>query len=180
MNAGKFIAGGIVLIGVAAGISMYWLQEYAYYEPAQFVPSQEILLTPIESGLPEPILVQTIQGIESASVPMKFRACFTTPMTQAMLTETYVAYSGAVPLTAPSWFDCFDANAIGEALEEGTALAFLSQSQIAPQIDRVVAVFPDGRAYAWHQIAPDTANAYTGATPAAAPETPAQTPDKVE
>ena len=72
------------------------------------------------------------------------------------------------------------ANAIGEALEEGTALAFLSQSQIAPQIDRVVAVFPDGRAFAWHQISPDTANAYTGSAPAAAPETPAQTPDKVE
>ena len=26
---------------------------------------------------------------------------------------------------------------------------------IAPSIDRVVAVFPDGRAYAWHQISPD-------------------------
>ena len=179
MNAGKLIAGGIVLIGVAAGISMYWLQEYAYYTPAQFMGGQEILLTPIESGVPEPILVQGIEEIDSSSVPMKFRACFTTPMTQAMLTETYVAYQGAVPLTAPSWFECFDATEIGEALEEGTALAFLSQSQIAPQIDRVVAVFPDGRAYAWHQIAPDTANAYKGAAPAA-PETPAQTPDKVE
>ncbi len=179
MNAGKLIAGGIVLIGVAAGISMYWLQEYAYYTPAQFMGGQEILLTPIESGVPEPILVQGIEGIDSSSVPMKFRACFTTPMTQAMLTETYVAYQGAVPLTAPSWFECFDATEIGEALEEGTALAFLSQSQIAPQIDRVVAVFPDGRAYAWHQIAPDTAHAYPGAAPAA-PETPAQTPDKVE
>ena len=179
MNAGKLIAGGIVLIGVAAGISMYWLQEYAYYTPAQFMGGQEILLTPIESGVPEPILVQGIEGIDSSSVPMKFRACFTTPMTQSMLTETYVAYQGAVPLTAPSWFECFDATEIGEALEEGTALAFLSQSQIAPQIDRVVAVFPDGRAYAWHQIAPDTANAYTGAAPAE-PETPAQTPDKVE
>ena len=40
--------------------------------------------------------------------------------------------------------------------ERGEALAFLSQAGIAPQIDRVVAVSPDGRAYAWHQIAPDT------------------------
>ena len=176
MNAGKLIAGGIVLIGAVAGISMYWLQEYAYYAPVQFVPAQEILLTPIESGVPEPILVENIQGIDADSSPLRFRACFTTPLTQAMLTETYIAYKGAVPLNAPSWFDCFDAAEIGRALEEGTALAFLAQAQIAPQIDRVVAVFPDGRAYAWHQIAPETANAYTGAAPAA----PAQTPDKVE
>ncbi len=176
MNAGKLIAGGIVLIGAVAGISMYWLQEYAYYVPAQFVPAQEILLTPIESGVPEPILVEGIEGIDADSSPLRFRACFHTPLTQAMLTETYTAYAGAVPLNAPTWFDCFDAAAIGAALEEGTALAFLSQSKIAPGIDRVVAVFPDGRAYAWHQIAPNAADDYTGAAPAA----PTQSPDKVE
>ena len=44
---------------------------------------------------------------------------------------------------------------IGEALEKGEAIAFLSQANIAPQIDRVVAVFPDGRAYAWHQLSPE-------------------------
>jgi hypothetical protein len=73
-------------------------------------------------------------------------------MSQAMLTETYVAYPKAEPLNAPSWFSCFDAAAIGAALEKGEALAFLSQSDILPQVDRVVAVFPDGRAYAWHQL----------------------------
>ena len=78
-------------------------------------------------------------------------------MTQAMLTETYKVYEGAVPLNAPTWFGCFDAAAIGAALEKGEAIAFLSEASIAPQIDRVVAVFPDGRAYAWHQIQPDAA-----------------------
>ena len=56
------------------------------------------------------------------------------------------------PLTAPGWFDCFDAVAIGEALEKGEAIAFLSQANIHPGVDRVVAVFPDGRAFAWHQL----------------------------
>ena len=37
---------------------------------------------------------------------------------------------------------------------EGEALAFLSQSDIAPDVDRVVAVFADGRAFAWHQFRP--------------------------
>ena len=76
-------------------------------------------------------------------------------MSQAMLTETYKVYEKPVPLIGPSWFGCFDANKIGEALEKGEAIAFLSQANIAPQIDRVVAVFPDGRAYAWHQLSPD-------------------------
>ena len=172
MNVGKLVAGGMVMIGALAGVSMYWLQEYAYYVPANFTQGAEIMLTPIESGAPEPILVQNIQGIDAGSSPLRFRACFNTPMTQAMLSETYVTYQGAVPLIAPSWFDCFDATEIGEALKSGEALAFLAQAQIAPQIDRVVAVFPDGRAFAWHQIASESADAYTGSA--------TQTPNKVE
>ena len=76
------------------------------------------------------------------------------PLTQAMLSETYMAYEGATPTVAPGWFGCFDAQAIGAALERGEALAFLSEAGIAPKIDRVVAVFPDGRAFAWHQVSP--------------------------
>jgi hypothetical protein len=34
----------------------------------------------------------------------------------------------------------------------GEALAFLSEPNIHPGVDRVVAVFPDGRAFAWHQL----------------------------
>ena len=152
---GKIVGGFIVIIAAFAGLSMYWLQEYAYYTPVKFAPGQEIMLTPIESGKPEPILAENVQGIDADSSPLRFRACFQTPMTLAMLTETYQAYPDPVPLIGPRSFSCFDANAIGEALERGEALAFLSQAGIAPQIDRVVAVFPDGRAYAWHQVAPD-------------------------
>ncbi len=37
-----------------------------------------------------------------------------------------------MPLNAPGWFDCFDADAIGEALETGEALAFLGSRDIVP------------------------------------------------
>ena len=151
---GKIVGGFIVIIAAIAGVAMYYLQEYAYYTPANFKPGAEIELTLIESGQPEPILADNVEGIDADSSPLRFRACFHTPLTQAMLSETYEAYEGAVPLNAPTWFNCFDAAKIGEALERGEALAFLSQSNIAPSIDRVVAVFPDGRAYAWHQIHP--------------------------
>ena len=152
---GKFVAGFIVITALAAGAAIYWLQEYAFYSAATFQPGAEIELTLLESGQPEPILADGVQGIDATSSPLRFRAGFHTPMSQAMLTETYKVYQGATPLNGPSWFDCFDAAAIGKALDSGEAIAFLSQSNIAPSIDRVVAVFPDGRAYAWHQISPD-------------------------
>lgn len=149
---GKLVAGGIVLTGLVAGIAMYWLQVYAFYEPVSFTPGTEITLVPLEGAMPEAIVVENIEGIDADSSPLRFRACFTTPLTQATLTETYRLYDKPTPLTAPGWFDCFDADAIGEALERGEALAFLSQANIARGVDRVVAVFPDGRAFAWHQL----------------------------
>ncbi|CAM8663594.1 hypothetical protein MCEREM30_03384 [Paracoccaceae bacterium] len=151
---GKIVGVFIVLISLGAGIAVYYLQEYAYYHEAAFTAGTEILLTPIESDSPEPILAEGITGIDADSSPLRFRACFRTPLSHGMLTETYRAYEGATPLNAPSWFDCFDASEIGAALENGQALAFLSQSNIAPDVDRVVAVFADGRAFAWHQFRP--------------------------
>lgn len=157
MNAGKIVGGGIVLMALAAGAAVYWLQEYAYYEPVAFRPGDEIKLTLVDGGLAEPIVADGITGIDANSSPLRFRACFTTPMTLPMLSETYQIYAAPEPLIAPSWFDCFDAQAIGEALEKGEALAFLSEAGIAPQVDRVVAVFADGRAYAWQQLSPQAA-----------------------
>lgn len=152
---GKLVGGFIVIVAVAAAVAVYWTQEYAYYHDVVFNPGSEITLTLIDSDVAEPILAENIKGIDADSSPLRFRACFTTPMSLGMLTETYRAYEGAEPTIAPGWFDCFDAEAIGTALEKGEAVAFLSQSNIVPDFDRVVAVFPDGRAYAWHQISPD-------------------------
>lgn len=152
MNVGRIAAGFLVVIGAVGGVAMWYLQVYAYYEPVAFQPGQEIRLTPIVNDQPEPILAEGVTGIDSESSPIRFRACFTTPLSLAMLTETYVVYEGAEPLVAPGWFDCFDAQAIGTALERGEALAFLSEAGIHKGVDRVVAVFPDGRAFAWHQL----------------------------
>lgn len=149
---GKIVGGIIVFFAAAAGIAVYYLQEYAFYRPAAFDAGAEILLTPIESDQPEPILAENLQGIDADSSPLRFRACFQTPLTQAMLTETYRAYDRAVPLNGPAWFDCFDAPALGAALEKGEALAFLGQKNVTYGVDRVVAVLPDGRAFAWNQI----------------------------
>jgi hypothetical protein len=152
VSAGKLIGGGIIMLSLLAGVALYWTQVYAFYHEARFEPGAEIALTPIFGATPEVIVAENIKGIDAESSPLRFRACFHTPLSQAMLTETYQVYDTAEPLVAPSWFDCFDAQRIGSALQSGEAIAFLSVQDIVPGIDRVVAVFPNGDAFAWHQL----------------------------
>jgi hypothetical protein len=149
---GRLAVGMIVLTAALGGVFLWYTAERAFYEPVAFTPGAEIRLVPLTSDQPEAIVVAGIQGIDAESSPIKFRACFTTPLSLAMLTETYRPYDSAEPLIAPRGFDCFDAEAIGKALETGEALAFLSEPEIHRGVDRVVAVFPDGRAFAWHQL----------------------------
>lgn len=152
MNAARVILGAIVIVAAVAGVFLWYTAERAFYTEVSFQPGAEIRLMPLVGDQPEAIVVNGIEGIDADSSPIKFRACFTTPLSLAMLTETYRTYEGAEPLVAPNGFDCFDAEAIGRALETGEALAFLSEPEIHPGVDRVVAVFGDGRAFAWHQL----------------------------
>jgi len=149
---GKLAVGFIVTTAFLAGAFLWYTAEQAFYEPVVFQPGAEVRLVVLATGAPEAILVNDITGTDATSSPIKFRACFTTPHSLAMLSETYQAYPDAEPLFAPASFDCFDAAEIGKALETGEALAFLSEPDIQPGVDRVVAVFGDGRGYAWHQL----------------------------
>ena len=148
---GKFIV--ILIFGTAAifGATMYYLQVYAFYEelPANAV---DLRLTSVATGQPEAIPAIGIQAIDANSSPLRFRACFTTELTREALGEAFVAYENPEPLTGPRWFDCYDAAAVGAALENGEATAYLAQPNIRDGVDRVIAVFDDGRAYAWHQL----------------------------
>ena len=53
---GKIAAGSIVISAAVAGIAIYYLQVYAFYEPVTFTPGAEITLIPIEGGQPEAIV----------------------------------------------------------------------------------------------------------------------------
>ena len=150
--SGKLVGSFILLVAAIAGAAMYYLQVYAYYDEVSAHGSEDVLLTSYVTGLPEPILYKDFQAIDATSSPIRYRACFTVENSIPMLTETYEPYENAEPLTAPGWFDCFDAREIGAALESGDALAFLGTFNVEYGIDRVVAVMPDGRGFAWHQI----------------------------
>ncbi|MCB2130344.1 MAG: histidine kinase [Rhodobacteraceae bacterium] len=149
---GKIAAGFIVVSAMLAGLAIYYMQEYAYYAPVEPASAAaEIRLTAL-TGAIEVLPTEGFQGIDADSSPLRFRACFTTPISLAMLTETFTEYPAADPLIAPRQFPCFDAARIGADLATGTAVAFLSETNIHPGVDRVVAVYPDGQAFAWQQL----------------------------
>jgi len=158
--SGKLVGIGIMILAVIAGAWMYYLQVYAFYE--EVAQPDAVALTSITSGAPEEIIADAITAIDATSSPIRYRACFSTPMSHSMLTETYELAAGAIPLTAPEWFDCFDATEIGDALQSGQALAFVGQENIEYGVDRIVAIFEDGRGYIWQQLNDCGQKAYDG------------------
>lgn len=147
----RLAIGAMLMIALAAGAVMYYLQVYAYYDDVS-AEVANVQMTSVVSGEAEPVLFENYKGIDSDSSPLRYRACYQTPLSLALLTETYVILDAAEPRVAPDWFDCFDAVQIGADLEAGTAIPFLGQENVQYGIDRIVAVYPDGRAFAWHQI----------------------------
>ena len=167
---GKIIGIAIMVIALIAGASLYYLQVYHYYAKIEVPDAVE--LVSVVTGEPEEIIADRISAINATSSPIRYRACFDTPMSHSLLTETYELADGAIPLTAPSWFDCFNAVEIGEALEEGSALAFLGSKNIEYGVDRIVVIFDDGRGYVWQQLNDCGQRAYDGT--AVGPECPAR------
>lgn len=143
---GKWPALALILIPVAVGGGIWYAQEYAYYDRLDPVA---VTLTAMVDGQPVPLTATGIQAIDATSAPHRWRACF---RLDAPLPDGAEPFPDAAPAYGPGWFDCFDADRIGHDLETGAATAYLSRPEIRPDVDRVIAVYPDGRAYGWHQI----------------------------
>lgn len=111
-----------------------------------------IRLTRVWDNLPEAVDAQGFKGIDATTSPLKFKGCFTLSNSIPMMTETYVVYDDPTPLKAPIWFGCYRHKTITQAIESGEAVAFLGEANITYGVDRVVAVFGDGRSFVWHQI----------------------------
>ena len=150
MNLARWVILMMLFIGLAAGGVLYYQQVYAYYEEVAASPDA-VQLTSVTTGAPEPLDVQNFEAIDAVSSPLRYRACFDISLSQASLTESFVIVDEAEPRVAPGWFDCFDAAQIGADLS-GDAIAFMGIENVEYGIDRIVAIYPDGRGYAWHQI----------------------------
>lgn len=148
--SGKLVGIFLAAVAVFGAGALYYLQVFHFYErldPA----GVEIALTR-EGGEPVPIEADVSDAIDASSSPIRFRACFDTDLAPDEAAGRFLPAPGAVPLNAPFWFDCFDADAIGAALEAGEARAFMGRKNIAYGVDRIVVLTGDGRGYAWQQL----------------------------
>ncbi|MEO1470591.1 MAG: DUF6446 family protein [Pseudomonadota bacterium] len=125
-------------------VALWYAQFYAFYD--------EIEADRVAIGGTD-YAVEGFRGIDATTSPLKLRACF-------RLAEVPDApvHVDPTPLVAPGWFDCFDAEALTRALDAGEATAYLAGPKERPGADRVVARFPDGRAFMWRQLTPEFAD----------------------
>ncbi|WP_373356199.1 DUF6446 family protein [Pseudoroseicyclus sp. CXY001] len=146
----------MLAVALLLGGGMWYLQTRAFYFETEV---EDVQLTAAETGELTPVRFENAKAIDATSSPIRYRACLVLP---GLDPEAFAPYPEAEPLTGPGWFDCYNAEAIGDALEAGEAVAVLGQANVTYGIDRVYALFPDGRAYAWHQINPCGAAVYDG------------------
>ena len=140
------IAGRAVLIGMGLALLVFaallwWFQTRAWYEEVTGVQMVTV------DGRDVP--VAEWRGIDAASSPIRLRACFR--VDPEALADAPAAES-PTPLIAPGWFDCFDAEGLTEALAAGEARAVRAAADEFQGTERLIAVFPDGRAFMWRQL----------------------------
>lgn len=143
------MSGRAVLVGMGLALlvfaaALWWFQTRAWYSEVAGVETVTV------AGREVP--VADWRGIDAASSPIKLRACFR--VEPGALADAPVA-EAPTPLIAPDWFDCFDARALTAALASGEARAVRAAAGEFEVTERLIAVYPDGRAYMWRQLTPE-------------------------
>ena len=138
---GKIVVISLMIFTFSFSITLYYFQVYAFYSRADGLGSIKVL--------DKDVKVQNYKGIDSDTSGLKLRGCFSVdPDKFSELT----ILAKATPLSAPFWFGCFDHVKIQLEIDKGYARAFLVAENEKDGIDRVVAVYPDGKAFQWRQL----------------------------
>lgn len=163
---------GILVVALGLGALMWWLQTRALYREVWTVAAGE-LQAPRPDGPVALVRYTNGQFLDGDSSPIRYRGCLT--LDDPASVEAFASYDAPQPPNAPGWFRCFDARAIGEALEAGEARAFLAPPllDLPYGVDGVLAAYPDGRAFLWRQFNRCGRALYDGdARPEGCPEPP--------
>tara|TARA_R110002096_G_C14653362_1_gene726648 strand:- start:806 stop:1681 length:876 start_codon:yes stop_codon:yes gene_type:complete len=116
-------------------------------------PLQSLNLTPIMGGAPEEMSIIGKPNVAFSTDAKFYFACFYTSMKIDLLRETYQISDDALPTKPLSDMACYDQGQIAMDVASGAALSLVGERNIIDGIDRIIAVYPDGRAFAWHQKA---------------------------
>jgi hypothetical protein len=158
---GKIVGIFVIVASLIFGAVVYYTQVYYYYDTVEATGVDDVTLTSLE-GDAVSIPYADFQAIDASSSPIRYRACFTTTLTLEELAAGFEPYANPDPRNAPGWFECFDAEAIGDALEAGQAASYTVQRNIEFGIDRVAAITADGRGYVWETVNDCGDKAYDG------------------
>ncbi|WP_171098379.1 DUF6446 family protein [Ruegeria sp. HKCCD7255] len=158
---GKLLAIILLASAALAGGAMYYLQVYGFYYEVEAQPGQDVTLLPHDTDTPVTISYEQFQAIDADSSPIRYRACFQTELGFDQL-QAYQRVENPEPLTAPGWFDCYDAVELADDLKSGRAQAFLGAKNIRYGVDRIVAITEDGAGYVWHALNNCGEKAYDG------------------
>jgi hypothetical protein len=137
--SGKYVVTGLVAFTGLFGLVFWWFQSHAFYSETKADEAEVVI-----AG--SPYRVTEWEGLDASSSPLKMRACF-------LIRDPIEALPALAPepLVAPGWFRCFNAEVIAENLASGYAKAYVAERNNPHGFDRIVAVFPGGRAYMWRQ-----------------------------
>jgi hypothetical protein len=157
---GKLVVILLALAALLAGAGVWYTNTRAFWAP---VEGPVTLTLWAEDGLTT-LPATEVAAVASASSPLGFRACFLHGLDLDLLGAEIPVEPrpDAVPTVPPGGFDCFDAAAIGAMLAAGEAVAFTAYENAQFGVDRIVALAPDGRGWAWHQINDCGERAYDG------------------
>ena len=139
--SGKRLVRIFLVFGLFFGAGLFYTQNFAFYDRVEGLTQITV------QGRAVPVSDYT--GIDASSSGLKRRGCF---RADPAAFEGLDQATNPVPLTPPFWFDCFDTAQIAEDIAAGRATAYLAAVEELDGIDRLVAVYPDGRAYEWRQL----------------------------
>ncbi|WP_371153208.1 DUF6446 family protein [Jannaschia sp. 2305UL9-9] len=143
---GKVVIIAILVAALLGGIGIWYTNNRAFYAAID----GPVTLTLTQGDDLSTLPARDVDAIASTSSPLGFRACFQHDLTTPE--DLADAYASPEPTVAPGWFDCFDASALAALLTSGEARAFTAYKNVQFGVDRVVALTPDGRGWAWHQL----------------------------
>ncbi|MGB3406045.1 MAG: DUF6446 family protein [Jannaschia sp.] len=145
---GKVVVIAVILAAALGGFGIWYTNTRAFYAPVD----GPVTLTLARGDLLTTLAAADVRAIASTSSPLGFRACFTHTLDLAAVPDLADVRPDATPTVAPGWFDCYSAETVSDLLASGGAKAFTAYPNVAFGVDRVVALTPDGRGWAWNEL----------------------------
>jgi hypothetical protein len=148
VTSGRWLVLGIIGVTAVFAAAQWWFQTRAYYAP---IESADLFVTTL-TGEVLTLTPETFEGIDADTSPLRFRVCFT--LDEAGLAAAGQGAPSRSPRPSPRRAGSTASTPPPSARRWRPARPRPSSRERNARagVDRVFAVFPDGRVYGWHQL----------------------------